>query len=253
MSDKAEMSPPAREIRERLVRVRQRIASAAAKAGRRAEDVSLVAVTKRHPAATMEAGFAAGVRRVGENYAQELVAKLDTVACAAELQWHFIGTLQRNKAKQVAGRVALIHAVDSLGLAQEIDRQMARRQAVAGAGHPVVQDGPAVQDVLIAVNVGGEEQKSGVLPAAAAELLAAIDELTHVRCTGLMTMPPLANRPEDNRPHFRALSELCAALATAQRPLPILSMGTTGDFEVAVEEGATLVRVGTALFGPRPG
>jgi PLP dependent protein len=240
-------------IAGRLARVQERVHEAAARAGRDPAGVAIVAVSKRHGAEVLAAGFAAGVGRVGENYAQELVAKLDQVACAAELEWHFVGRLQRNKARYVAGRVALIHAVDSLDVAREIDR----RARCVGAGQPGEGGASALvrgkQRVLVAVNMAGEEQKSGVAPGAARDFLAAMAELEHVDCAGLMTMPPLAERAEDSRRYFRALAELRAALATAAQPLPELSMGTTFDFEVAVEEGATLVRVGTAIFGSRPG
>jgi hypothetical protein len=244
-------------ISSRLARVQERVHQAAARAGRDPGEVAIVAVSKRHGAEVIEAAFAAGVRRVGENYAQELVAKLDQVACAAELEWHFIGRLQRNKAKYLAGRVALIHAVDSLDVAREIDQRAQRAQRAArvpsegGGGPSALVAGK--QRVLLAVNVAGEAQKSGVAPGAARDVLDAMAELEHVDCAGLMTMPPLAGRAEDSRRYFRALAGLRSALATSARPLPELSMGTTDDFEVAVEEGATLVRIGTAIFGSRPG
>lgn len=241
------MSEAHHDIRERLARVREEVSRAASRAGRRPEDITIVTVTKKHGPAMIEAAHAAGVRHVGENYAQELVSKLDQVACAQDLTWHFIGKLQRNKVKFVAGRVALVHAVDSPALAQEIDRRMAQVSSSPGPGLA-----PGKQGVLVAVNMGGEEQKSGVMPEQAGELVAAMAELGHVECRGLMTMPPLAERAEDSRRYFRALSELRERLRTARMPLPELSMGTTDDFEVAVEEGATLVRIGTAIMGRRP-
>jgi pyridoxal phosphate enzyme (YggS family) len=228
----------------RLGEVRARVWAALARASRPRDAARIVAVTKKHPAETIRLALAAGVRDIGENYAQEMVAKMEALGptaadeALAALRWHFIGQMQRNKVKYVVGRAALIHAVDSEPLAREIDAQAARRGIV--------------QPVLLAVNLGGEEQKSGIPPAQLADLLAVVGELGHVTCAGLMTMPPLASTPEDSRPHFRALAELRAALATAGRPLPELSMGTTDDFEVALEEGATLVRVGTAIFGARP-
>jgi hypothetical protein len=149
------------------------------------------------------------------------------------LRWHFIGTLQTNKARAVVGEADLVHAVDSEKLAREIDK----RAAAAGV----------VQVVLVAVNVAGEDTKSGVAPGELPALLAAIAALPAVQCRGLMTMPPLAGEPEDNRRHFAALR----ALRDACVPGGELSMGTTGDYEVAVEEGATLVRLGTVLFGAR--
>ncbi|RMH39467.1 MAG: YggS family pyridoxal phosphate-dependent enzyme [Deltaproteobacteria bacterium] len=215
----------------RLAAVRARIAEAAGRAGRDPSEVRIVGVTKRHPAAVVDAAFAAGLRDAGENYAQELARKRADAACGAQVRWHFIGRLQTNKVKLVAGAVDLIHAVDSDRLAREIDRRAA-----------------APQRVLVAVNVAGEASKSGVAPADLPRLIDAIADLPRVDCAGLMTMPPLAADPEANRRHFAALRDL------RDRHLPggELSMGTTGDYPVAVEEGATLVRIGTALFGPRP-
>ena len=230
------------EIAARFAELQGRIARAAARAGRRADDVVVVAVGKRHPPERVAAACRAGIRDLGENYAQEMVAKMDALAgepgCAG-VSWHFIGRLQRNKARLVVGRAALIHAVDSLELAREIDR----RAGEAGR----------LQPILVAVSAAGEDQKTGVAPEAAARLLDDIAGLPHLACRGLMTMPPWPERPEDSRRYFRELREIRDRLATPDRPLPHLSMGTTGDLEVAVEEGATLVRVGTALFGPRPG
>ena len=204
---------------ERVEAVRARIARAA---GGRA--VKLVAASKTHPAELIRAGFAAGLVAFGENYVQELAAKRAALA-DLPIEWHFIGHLQRNKAKDVVDRVALIHGVDSVALAEALARRATR-----------------VQDVLIEVNVGGEASKAGVAPADLKGVLAGIAPLEKVRCRGLMAIPP----PGDNRQHFRTL----AALAR-EHGLPELSMGMTDDFEVAIEEGATLVRVGTALFGPR--
>lgn len=224
------------DLAVRLAELRARIEAACARAGRDPGEVGIVAVTKRFPVEVVLAAAAHGLVDVGENYAQELVAKADAIA--APLRWHFIGHLQRNKARQVVGRAHLLHAVDSAALLAEIDK----RAAAAGC----------VQRVLLAVNVGGEAQKSGVAPEGLPALLEAADAAAHVRLDGLMTMPPWPETPEDSRPHFAALRALRDRLATPGRPLEALSMGTSGDLEIAVEEGATLVRVGTALFGPRP-
>ena len=216
--------------------VRDAVDAACRAAGRDPASVTVVAVAKLHPAAAIDEVAAAGAGDVGENYVQELVAK--QAAVQAPVRWHFIGRLQRNKVKTIAGKVALIHAVDSVELAAEIGK----RAAAAGS----------VQAVLAAVNVGGEAQKAGVAPGDAAALVAAIHAIPGVRLDGLMTMPPPADDPETLRPAFRALRTLRDQLATSQHPLPHLSMGMSDDFAVAIAEGATLVRIGTAIFGPRP-
>ncbi len=214
--------------------VRERIEGAAARAGVDAKAVRVIAVTKRHPDAVTVAAHAAGLRDVGENFAQELVRKRGAIAVAADLRWHFIGRLQTNKVKLLVGQADLMHAIDSDKLIREIDR----RAGAAGL----------VQDILIAVNVAGEATKTGVTAEQLEGLVAITAELPAVRCAGLMTMPPLVDDPDGNRPHFAALRDLRDRLV----PGGDLSMGTTGDYPAAVEEGATLVRVGTALFGARP-
>lgn len=222
-------------IAERFRATRAAVDAACADAGRPAHEVTLVAVSKLHPASAIDEAIAAGATDLGENYVQELLAKRTEVRGAA--RWHFIGHLQRNKARQLAGQVALIHAVDSLALGVELARRLP-----AGA----------TQAVLVAVNVAGEATKSGVTPAEAPALIAALAEQPGLRVDGLMTMPPPTDDPEDARPHFAALRELRDRLATASRPLPHLSMGMSHDFAVAIACGATLVRIGTAIFGARP-
>jgi pyridoxal phosphate enzyme (YggS family) len=243
-------------LAERFAAVQERVWAALARAGRPPDAARIVAVTKKHPPETIQLALAVGMRDLGENYAQEMAAKIDALSPQdqAALRWHFIGRLQRNKVKHVVGRAALIHAVDSESLAREVDLCAGRYAGHwAGLWAAPSAGGPGlVQPVLLAVNLAGEAQKSGVPPAQLAGLLAVIAGLPHVSCAGLMTMPPLARTPEDSRPYFRRLAELRASLATAAMPLPELSMGTTGDFEIAIEEGATLVRVGTAIFGARP-
>lgn len=235
------------DVSERIREVRGRIVAACERAGRDAREVRILAISKRHPASVITAAYEAGIRDIGENFAQEMVAKLEELGAAEDcpggrespdMRWHFVGRLQRNKAKLVVGRAALIHAVDKIELAREIDK----RARAAGVTQPV----------LIAVNAAGEESKSGVSRDGAVELLAALEPLAGVVCEGFMTMPPLVEDPEENRAHFAALRALRDGLATDSRPVSTLSMGTTGDYEVAVEEGATLVRVGTAIFGARP-
>jgi PLP dependent protein len=213
-------------IAERAAVVQERIAAAAARAGRRPEEVTLVAVTKTHPVATLREAIAAGLRDLGENYVQELAEKMPLVDGA---RWHFIGHLQRNKAKELAGRVALVHGVDSLALAEAIGKRVPPGQ---------------VQDILVQVNLAGETTKSGVSEAEVPALAAGIAALPSVRLRGLMTIPP---PDEDNRARFRALAALARRLGLTE-----LSMGMSDDFETAIEEGATLVRVGTAIFGARP-
>jgi pyridoxal phosphate enzyme (YggS family) len=211
-------------VKEGLLQVREKMARACARAGRAESSVKLVAVSKSQPLEKLRAAAAAGQLAFGENYAQEL---RDKSAELPGMEWHFLGALQTNKAKLVAGRAALIHTCDRLALAQEIAKRA-----------------PAGQRVLLEVNVGREPQKAGVLPEDAPALLAQVRALPGLRCEGLMCIPPLE---QDPRPHFRALRELAARLQ-----LPELSMGMSADYEIAIEEGATLVRVGTAIFGERP-
>ncbi len=219
-------------IAARLAAVRARITAAAHAAGRSPDDVTLVAVSKFHPVAAVAEAAAAGATDFGENYVQELLGKQ---ADAPGLRWHFIGRLQRNKARMIAGKVALIHALDSLELAAEIGK----RAAAAGAE----------QAVLLAVNAAGEASKGGVALADLGALVTACAALPGLRVDGFMTMPP----PDvDPAPYFQALRAARDTLATAARPLSILSMGMSDDLEVAIAHGATHVRIGTAIFGPRP-
>jgi pyridoxal phosphate enzyme (YggS family) len=191
--------------------------------------VTLVAVSKTQPAELVREAYAAGQRDFGENYAQEWRDKADALADLAELRWHFIGGLQTNKVKYLAGRVAAIHTVDRLELAREISKRFAAKGAVAR--------------VYLEVNVGGEASKSGCAPDAAPALAEAVRALPAVELVGLMTIPP----PEDDpRRHFRSLRALRDRLG-----LPGLSMGMSADWRLAVEEGSTCVRVGTAIFGER--
>jgi pyridoxal phosphate enzyme (YggS family) len=202
------------------------VAAACERAGRAAGEVTIVAVSKTHPAAAIREARAAGAIDFGENYAQELAAKAAELADAPALRWHFIGRLQRNKARLVAGRVALVHAVDSVELATELARR-------AGS----------IQPILLAVNLGGEASKGGVAAEAAPALAAALAGVAGTSLDGLMTMPPLADDPEASRPHFARLRELAG-----EHSLHHLSMGTSQDYRVAAEEGATIVRLGTILY-----
>jgi len=224
-------------IGERIAELRDRIASACSRAGRDPGDIRLVAVAKRHPSPSIRDALAAGVSDIGESYAQELTQKTEELGDVT-VRWHFIGRLQRNKVKLVVGVADLIHAVDSVRLLEAIDK----RASELGV----------CQDVLMAVSLAGEEQKTGVVAGALPELLSVARTATSVRVLGLMTMPPLHSEPEDNRRVFAGLRELRDRVARPECPLSVLSMGMTGDFEAAIEEGATHVRVGTAIFGPRP-
>lgn len=226
-------------LAENLAAVRARVAAAEARAGRQPGSVLLVAVSKTKTAEAVRAAAAAGQVHFGENYAQELRDKLVAVPDPG-LRWHFIGHLQKNKVKYVAGKVFEIHAVDDAELAAEIGRR-----AVALRVR---------QRVLLEVNVGGEDQKSGAPPEAAAVLARAALATPGVELVGLMTMPPLFDDPEQTRPFYRRLRELRDEIRRElgdPAALPELSMGLSHDFEVAILEGATRVRVGTAIFGER--
>jgi len=219
------------DVRENLERVRERIARAAARAGRKTDDVLLIGVSKTVDVDRIRAALAAGLRALGENRVQEAKAKVADLGRPAA--WHLIGHLQTNKVKDALELFDVIHSLDRLELAQELERRAAGR-------------GLAVE-AMLQVNVGGEASKGGFAPDEVGQALEGIAKLAHVKVTGLMTIPPEAERPEDARPWFRRLRELGERHGLAR-----LSMGMSGDFEVAVEEGATMVRVGTAIFGARP-
>ena len=219
-----------------LAAVRTRIAAAAARAGRRADEVSIVAVTKGHPVERAREAAAAGLLDVGENRVQEALAK-QAAWPGAPVRWHLIGHLQRNKAKLAAGRFALIHSLDSVRLAEALEA------GAAAAG--------IVQEVLVEVNVAREPQKSGALPEEAPALVARAAALPHLAVRGMMAMAPYSADAGVQRQVFRQLRQLRDGLATPDLPLAVLSMGMSGDFEIAVEEGATMVRLGTILFGER--
>jgi PLP dependent protein len=223
-------------VAQNLKEVRAAIIAAAQKAGRDPDSVRLVAVSKTVELSRLQAAINAGQDLFGENYLQEARDKIAVLG--TKVSWHLVGSLQSNKARGAVELFDLIHAVDRLRLAHALDAAAARQGKV--------------QDVLIQVNQGGETTKSGVEPEAAPELLQEVARLPHLRVLGLMTMPPWFPDPETARPYFRALRELRDRLRNLSGlPLTELSMGMSGDFAVAVEEGATLVRVGTAIFGSR--
>ena len=225
-------------IADNLNIIRDRIAAAALKAGRDPATVRLVSVSKTQPAEAVAEAARGGQFLFGENYVQEFAAKVADVK--EPVEWHFIGSLQSNKVKYIAGLVTLIHSVDRLSLAEEIDRQWGKLGKSC--------------DVLIQVNIAEEATKSGTTSAGLLDLVRSVAGLPHIRVRGLMTMPPFFDDPEGARPYFRELRRLAGEIAAAGIPgltMAELSMGMSGDFEAAIAEGATLVRIGTAVFGER--
>jgi PLP dependent protein len=226
-------------VSDNLATVQARIKRACDVSGRNPADVRLVAVSKTRPAEDVAAAAAAGQVLFGENYVQELVDKAGQLVQPVE--WHMIGHLQSNKVKYLPGIVSMIHTVDRLSLAEEIDRHWKTK-----VGAPC--------QVLVQVNVSGETSKSGTTTAAAMELVRKISQFEYLQVKGLMTMPPFFDDPEGARPYFRELKLLADRIRGESLPnleMKELSMGMSGDFEVAIEEGATLVRVGSAIFGER--
>ena len=219
-----------------LARVRERIERAARRSGRRPGEITLVAVSKTFPAEAIRAAYAAGLRDFGENRVQEMSEKRAKLG-DLDATWHFIGHLQSNKAKLAAELADRIDSVDSLGLAQKLDAATAETRL----------------KVLVEIHLGGEATKSGVREADLPSLAEGVAALPNLDLRGLMAVPPYSDDPEQVRPYFRRLRELRDALShQLSRPLPTLSMGMSHDFEIAIEEGSTEVRVGTALFGARP-
>ncbi len=224
-------------IRNRVPRVLERIEQAARRSGRKGEDVRLVAVGKTHPVESIGEAIEAGLTVFGENYVQEAEGK---IRAFPQAEWHLVGKLQRNKVKRAVSLFSWIQTVDSLGLLAEISRR-------AGEGGKVLP-------VLAEVNLAGERSKTGVAPGELAELVDAAPGFPGVRLSGLMAIPPWSDDPEASRPYFIRLRELlaeCASRIGAGSAMTELSMGMSNDFEAAIEEGATMVRVGTAIFGSR--
>jgi PLP dependent protein len=236
------------QVALRLNRVRAELAKALASAGRAPDSARLIAVSKFQPATAIRAAYAEGQRDFGENYVQELEQKAAELSDLSDLRWHMIGHLQRNKARAVAPLASLIHTVHSVELVRELDK---RASAVSLSGARSFVAGEASLAVLVEVNVGGEAQKSGCAPEALAALLDALDAAKHLRSLGLMCVPPHTEDPSGSRPFFEQLRRLRDEHGGAQR-LPELSMGMTADMPYAVAAGATIVRVGTAIFGERP-
>lgn len=225
-------------IEENLNHVRDRIRLACQRSGRQEQEVTLICVSKTKPVPMLQEVYDREERHFGENKAQELKEKQEILP--GDIQWHFIGHLQTNKIKYILGRACLIHSVDSLHLAQAIDRECEKRGMVA--------------DILIQVNVAGETTKFGLEMENTRDMVEQIAKLPHIHIKGLMTIAPFVDDPEENREIFRNLKQLSVDIRAKNIDnvdMSVLSMGMTGDYEVAVEEGATHVRVGTGIFGER--
>ena len=225
-------------IKEHLTEVKERIEQACIRSGRNPGEVTLIAVSKTKPVPMLEEAYAAGARDFGENKVQEIAAKKPELP--EDIRWHMIGHLQRNKVGQVLGKAVLIHSVDSLRLARQIETDAAK------AGLDV--------DILLEVNVAKEESKYGFMLEEVEDAIMTIKEFPHVHIKGLMTIAPFVENPEENRGIFKKLFEFAVDIDKKNIDnvtMDVLSMGMTGDYEVAVEEGATMVRVGTGIFGVR--
>ncbi|WP_408070875.1 YggS family pyridoxal phosphate-dependent enzyme [Butyrivibrio sp. JL13D10] len=225
-------------IKENLLEVEKNIQAACKRAGRNRDEVTLIAVSKTKPVSDIREAMDCGITVFGENKVQEIRDKTEEIK--EPLHWHMIGHLQTNKVKYLPGKVDMIHSVDKLSLAEEIEKQSAKNDLV--------------MDVLCEVNMAGEDTKFGLTPEETPEFVKKIAAFPHVRVRGLMTIAPYTEDPESNRVYFKGLYELMEALKKENiegTQLDTLSMGMTGDYEVAIEEGATFVRVGTGIFGER--
>ena len=226
-------------IRDNIMEVRRRIAAACERSGRDPEEVRLIAVSKTKPVSMIEEAVSAGQNIFGENRPQELRDKYALLP--SSLQWHMIGHLQKNKIKYVVGRACMIHSIDSLDLAEAVNEQAAKSHVI--------------MPVLVEVNAAGEESKFGLTPQSLMEQIDDFLAFEHMRVRGLMTVAPYTENPEDVRPFFKALRQLSVDIQNKSIDnnidVSLLSMGMSGDFETAIEEGATHVRVGTSIFGAR--
>ena len=225
-------------VAENLEQVRKNIELACRKAGRDPKEVTLISVSKTKPVSMLQEAYDAGSRDFGENKVQEIMDKVPQLP--SDIRWHMIGHLQRNKVKYIVGKVALIHSVDTYRLAEEINIQAKKRGIIV--------------PILVEVNIAGEETKFGTTAEDAMLLVEEISKLENVRIKGLMTIAPFVENPEDNRLYFRKIKQLSVDITNKNIDnvsMEILSMGMTGDYEVAIEEGATMVRVGTGIFGAR--
>jgi pyridoxal phosphate enzyme (YggS family) len=229
-------------IAENIVRVRERIQTAALRAGRDSSEIALMAVSKTFPAPAIREVYQAGIRHFGENRVQEFAGKIDDLRGLAEARWHMIGHLQSNKAAKAAELFHAVDSVDSLKLAEKLN------EAASKVNRNLT--------ILVEINVGGEAAKSGIAPASPEldQLLSAAPRFEYLKISGLMTIPPYFENPEAARPYFRRLRDLRDEIASRRFVgvnMEVLSMGMSHDFEVAIEEGSTCVRVGTAIFGER--
>ena len=225
-------------LKENLALVEEKIQAACNRVSRNREDVTLIAVSKTKPVSMIQEVMDLGITDFGENKVQELTDKIDKIN--QPLDWHFIGHLQRNKVKYIIDKTCLIHSVDSLRLAETINKEAIKKDVI--------------MPILIEVNIAGEETKYGVREEEVYGLITEISKLSNVRVKGLMTIAPFVSNPEDNRIHFRKLRQLSVDIGSKNIDnvhMKILSMGMTNDYEVAIEEGATMVRVGTGIFGER--
>lgn len=225
-------------LNEQLFNVESEINKACERCKRNRQDVTLIAVSKTKPVETLKEAYDLGVRIFGENKVQELVDKYEVLP--RDINWHMIGHLQRNKVKYIIDKVKCIHSVESLKLAETIEKEAAKHDRIV--------------DVLIEVNVAGEESKFGLSPEEVPSFVEEIAKFTHLRVKGLMTIAPFVDNPEENRPVFKALKKLSVDIAAKNIDnvsMNVLSMGMTNDYQVAIEEGATMVRVGTGIFGER--
>ena len=230
-------------IAANIARIRERISQAAARAGRSADSVILMTVSKTVEVERILEAYTAGIRVFGENRVQEFAEKAAAVKDLAQAEWHLIGHLQSNKANRAAELFQAVDSVDSLRLAQKLNQS--------------AQQSGKILPVLIEINVGGEQSKSGVSPSSPEleEILEGLADLSHIQVRGLMTIPPFTEDPQGARPYFGMLTELrdkIAARRLLRIQMDVLSMGMSHDFEVAIEEGSTCIRVGTAIFGERP-
>lgn len=230
----------AMDMRSNITKIRERVKKACERSGRSVNDVTLVAVSKKFGIDNIKQAFDLGIRDFGENYAQEFRDKSRIIGeeYNREIKWHFIGTLQRNKVKYVVGNAHLFHSLHSLKIAEEFNKR---------AGKLGVNT-----DALIEVNISGEGNKSGVKPVKLKKLLDSVNDLKNVNIIGLMGMAPYLDKQEKSRPYFKMLRELRDEMQQFNSGLKELSMGMSGDFEVAVEEGATIIRIGSSIFGERP-